>query len=130
MNSVKLKRQLTMERWSALIKESKESSLLLKDWLRENNISKDQYYYWKRKINDEHASAFSNSFVEVSANVINETKLPDISDKKDITSPLTDLSTVNNTTVASIKTETYSIDIYANINPSMLMQLLEVVKHV
>ena len=23
---------------------------LLKDWLEENDISKDQYYYWQRKV--------------------------------------------------------------------------------
>ena len=26
---------------------------LLKDWLEENNISKDQYYYWQRKVRNE-----------------------------------------------------------------------------
>ena len=45
MNSVKLKSQLKKERWIAIIKESKESPMLLKDWLKENNISKDQYYF-------------------------------------------------------------------------------------
>ena len=40
-------RQLQLQKWATLIQEYKDSGMKLIDWLHENNISKDQYYYCK-----------------------------------------------------------------------------------
>ena len=39
-----------MENWLSIINECKNSGMKVKDWLIENNISRDQYYYWYRRI--------------------------------------------------------------------------------
>ena len=38
-------KQLKLQHWATLIQEYNDSGLKLKDWLCENNLSKDQYYY-------------------------------------------------------------------------------------
>ena len=45
-------RQLQLQKWATLIQEYKESGMKLIDWLHENNISKDQYYYWRRQLKE------------------------------------------------------------------------------
>ena len=37
--------------WKARIEEAKNSGQTIKSWCKENNISKQQYYYWNGKIN-------------------------------------------------------------------------------
>lgn len=45
-----VKSQLKLEQWSRVIAECQSSGMTVRAWCRENNISKDQYYYWLRKI--------------------------------------------------------------------------------
>ena len=58
--------QLKLQKWITLIQDSKASGMKLKDWLYENNISKDQYYYWYRKLKTEVVKSNLPAFVEVS----------------------------------------------------------------
>lgn len=39
-----------LETWTAIIQECRNSGMKTKDWLAENNISKDQYYYWFKQL--------------------------------------------------------------------------------
>lgn len=39
-------REKQLETWIANIKDCRNSGMKTKGWLAENNISKDQYYYW------------------------------------------------------------------------------------
>ena len=52
MNAKKQIDKAKLIKWSALIKEQSESSLKIKDWCAQNDITKDTYYYWKRKVMD------------------------------------------------------------------------------
>ena len=36
--------------WTAIIQECRNNGMKTKDWLAENNISKDQYYYWFKQL--------------------------------------------------------------------------------
>lgn len=45
-------REKQMESWSAVIHECRNSGMKTKDWLAQNNISKDQYYYWLRLLRE------------------------------------------------------------------------------
>ncbi len=51
-----VKSQIKLNHWAQLIKECQNSSLTIKEWCDSNNVSKDQYYYWLRKLR-EHAVA-------------------------------------------------------------------------
>lgn len=39
-------REKQLATWTAIIQECRNSGMKTKDRLAENNISKDQYYYW------------------------------------------------------------------------------------
>ena len=52
MNSVIVSKQLRLSRGSALVKACQESGLSVKAWCEMNGITKDTYYYWKRKLKD------------------------------------------------------------------------------
>ena len=43
-------REQQLATWTAIIQECRNSGMKTKDWLAENNISKDQYYYWFKQL--------------------------------------------------------------------------------
>ena len=42
--------QLRLQHWAEIIRSCQASGLAVTDWIRENGISKYQYYYWYRKV--------------------------------------------------------------------------------
>lgn len=66
MNTTKLKRELLANQWAQRIEDFKTSGLPLKEWLALNNLSKDQFYYWRRKLSDEVLDAVTTTtFVQL-----------------------------------------------------------------
>ena len=45
-------REKQLESWAVLIHECKNSGMKTKDWLAQNNISRDQNYYWLRLVRE------------------------------------------------------------------------------
>lgn len=56
-------KQIRIQQWSDIIKDCKASGLKVNDYCSENNISRDAYYYWLRKVKD--AALIQNGFVEI-----------------------------------------------------------------
>ena len=44
--------EVRLAQWTEIVKAAAErpSGTLLRDWLNDNGISRDQYYYWQRKV--------------------------------------------------------------------------------
>ena len=42
--------QYRLEQWTTIIQECVNSGKLVNAWCAENNISRDKYYYWLRKV--------------------------------------------------------------------------------
>lgn len=42
--------QYKLQQWDAIIQECRASGLMIKDWCQQNNIKKDHFYYWQRKV--------------------------------------------------------------------------------
>ena len=47
--------QVRLSHWVQVVQaaNTRPPGQFLKDWLLENDISKDQYYYWQRKVRNE-----------------------------------------------------------------------------
>jgi hypothetical protein len=52
MNVSKVTHQVKLDRWTTLLNEQKSSGLSVKDWCSQNNISRDRFFYWKRKLKE------------------------------------------------------------------------------
>lgn len=46
----KLTNKYRLEQWTAIIQERINSGKRVNEWCKENNISRDSYYYWLRKV--------------------------------------------------------------------------------
>ena len=46
----KLTNKYRLEQWTAIIQERISSGKQVNEWCAENNISRDSYYYWLRKV--------------------------------------------------------------------------------
>lgn len=44
--------QHNLTKWAAIIKECRLSGMKILEWLEINNVSRDQYYYWQRKLKE------------------------------------------------------------------------------
>ena len=52
MNAKDLETQHNLKKRATIIKECRSSGMKILQWLEINNISKDQYYYWQRKLKE------------------------------------------------------------------------------
>lgn len=50
MNTTLQTRELKLNRWAQLIHECKNSGLSAKEWMQQNGIRKNQFYYWQRQL--------------------------------------------------------------------------------
>jgi len=67
MNSALITRQVHLQEGASMLKACSKSGMSVKAWLRENGISRDKYYYWKRKLKDICLDELCPSFVEIAA---------------------------------------------------------------
>lgn len=65
MNAVVVKNELQISQWASLVQECQSSGMKKSDWLRSKGITKDQYYYWRRRVMDHSLQAMNASFVEI-----------------------------------------------------------------
>ncbi len=52
MNIAQVTHQAKLDRWTGILKEQNSSGLSVKDWCSQNGISRDQFFYWKRKLKE------------------------------------------------------------------------------
>ena len=52
MNTTAKIHQAKMAKWAALIKEQSESTLTVKEWCDQNNVTIHAYHYWKHRLKE------------------------------------------------------------------------------
>ncbi|MBP5623832.1 MAG: hypothetical protein J6X36_03090 [Lachnospiraceae bacterium] len=50
MSARNIIRQARLNEWAAKFSDQKASGLKVADWCKQNNVSKDTYFYWKRQV--------------------------------------------------------------------------------
>lgn len=65
MSAKKQLRKAKLIKWSALIKEQSESGLNVRAWCAQNDISKDSFYYWRRRVKEELIDSITPDIIPV-----------------------------------------------------------------
>lgn len=77
MNTSKLAHQARLRSWAESFRDQKESGLTVMEWCSQNGVSKDAYFYWKRRLRDEYVESRLPEIV----------KIPLASETRDCASP-------------------------------------------
>lgn len=64
-----VKKTVRLQYWQQRIDEFNSSGMILREWLEQNNITKDTYYYWLRKCR---TASFENLPAEVKSQLPEE----------------------------------------------------------
>lgn len=56
-----VKKQLSMQYWASIIADRKSSGLNIDEYCKENNISRNSYFYWLRQIRENVASSIDST---------------------------------------------------------------------
>ena len=102
-----------LESWAAIIHECKNSGIKTKDWLAENNISRDQYYYWLRLVREQ--AYFQGNPSETINQVV----------KIECDEPIVNTSSTSPDMI-TVKYGRLQMDIPVNANPDTIKALMEV----
>ena len=109
MNAKELETQHNLKKWAAIIKECRSSGMKILQWLEINNISKDQYYYWQKKLKETCIDTF----------------------ERQAATELTVTHTVckNDAIAAVIKTNGITFEITNTATPDLIKNLIEAFNH-
>jgi hypothetical protein len=114
--------QLQLQKWTTIIQEYMSSGMKLKDWLYENNISKDQYYYWHRKLKEEAIRCNMQTFVDITE----VSQPPAVAESKNL--PVAHEN--NNEPAAVIRFQNYSIEINNTASVEIIRNLVKAMAYV
>ncbi len=118
MNSLPAEKQYQLAKWADIIKSCKSSGMMVSEWLKQNNVSKDQYYYLQRKLKDACLESLQEeqvAFVELPVEASRGSTNKPVTKKATIKS--TTLTPENNVVDATLKIACANIDIYDNASP-------------
>lgn len=130
MNAKELETQHNLKKWAAIIKECHSSGMKILQWLEINNISKDQYYYWQKKLKETCIDTFERqaaTFVELPV-----TKEVPESTELTVTHTVCkndDSYFKDNMIAAVIKTNRVTFEITNTATPDFIKNLIEAFNH-
>ena len=130
MNAKELETQHNLKKWVAIIKECRSSGMKILQWLEINNISKDQYYYWQKKLKETRLDTFERqaaTFVELPV-----TKEVPASTELTVTHTVCkndDSYFKDNMIAAVIKTNRVTFEITNTATPDFIKNLIEAFNH-
>ena len=129
MKPKELETQHNLTKWAAIIKECRSSGMRIFEWLELNNVSKDQYYYWQRKLKETCIDTLEKqqtTFVELP--VVNEQF-----STAEITISHSACDTKNNVTssdnTAIIKVNGITLELDNNASSVFIKNLIEALKY-
>ena len=113
-------REKQLANWAAIVRECKTSGMKTKDWLAENNISKDQYYYWFRQLRN--AACAQNTESQIMP--IADQEKPQIV-RVDCSDYQNDCALENGNSTIQIKRGSISIEINGSADPAAVRSIME-----
>lgn len=117
--------EVRLAQWTEIVQAaaSRPSGTLLRDWLDDNGISRDQYYYWQRKVRAHAYDSMQKSADSSSVPAIAFAEVP-------VPRNLTAINTPNIQHVYSpaavINIKGISIELTNNASPELISSILKV----
>ena len=117
-------------RWKQILLECQQrpAGTSVRQWLKENHILEQSYYYWQRKFRKEAYDQMENSCLPSVPDTTNAVSFVEISAPAHQEAPMEcNLETIK--PAAVIKTATISIAISNDISEQLLLKILQEVAH-
>lgn len=122
--------EIRTAQWKKIIHncQHRSSGKSIKQWLEENGILEQSYYYWQRKFRNEAYNQIEESSLPVVSDTNNTVSFVEVSAPVHQEIPL-EYNTETIKPVAVIKTTTMSIAISNDISDQLLSKILQEVSH-
>lgn len=131
MKPKELETQHNLTKWAAIIKECHSSGMRILEWLELNNVSKDQYYYWQRKLKETCIDTLEKqqtTFVELP--VVNEqSSTAEITISHSACDTKNNVTSSDNTVAAIIKVNGITLELDNNASSVFMKNLIEALKY-
>lgn len=118
------KHKVQLLRWKALIQDRMNSKLKILEWCKQNNVTKDAYYYWLKQLRIE---AFPEVNSKLSRAVIKESN--SFVEIQPVASPIVAPVSISSKPSAKIRINGLEIDLFDNASPCFIRQLMEAVRY-
>jgi hypothetical protein len=115
MNSASLVHQAKLRKWSDLIRDQQSSSLSVASWFKQQQLSKNKFYYWKRKLKDHYVKAQLPDILPITASSVQQSCTTD-------TTPSLQSSLI-------LFINGISIEINENTSEHLLTKVIKAVRH-
>src|SRR5690554_2600784 len=66
MNAKNMKTKYNLKQWHLIVQDCRNSGMKVDDWSKQNDINRNSYYYWYKKIREAACEALAESNVAVS----------------------------------------------------------------
>ena len=118
MNTTQIVHQTNLNKWADIIRGQQSSSLTVKDWCSQHQVSKDQFYYWKRKLKDKFVESQLPDIISISSQ-ISEPCCTSCTTDTTVTTPSSVIISING----------ISIEITENTSELLLAKVIKVVRN-
>ncbi|MDY6308265.1 MAG: hypothetical protein SPL49_07175 [Oribacterium sp.] len=119
--------QLRLQHWAEIIRSCQASGLAVTDWIRENGISKYQYYYWYRKVRTAALESAGQLPQEDQKNSLVEIPVqhPTVINEKTEAPTVQPVSPMPSESKAIFRTDRFSFEISECTSPELLHMILQ-----
>lgn len=67
MNAKNMKTEYNLKQWQLIIQDCHNSGMKVNDWCKQNDVNRNSYYYWYRRVRDAACEALAENKVTVSS---------------------------------------------------------------
>ena len=129
MSAKTIIQQARLNEWASRFADQKASGLTVAEWCEINAISKDLYYYWKRRVKDSLLSQALPDIVPLSLS----TSHPVVMDSTAVSTPIEEshstCTTCTTVSCARVQFNGVTIELDASAPESLICSLIKAVKY-
>lgn len=118
------KHKVQLQRWKVLIQDRLNSNLKILEWCKQNNVSKDAYYYWLKQIRIEAVSQANSKFNNQSITESNS-----FVEIQPVESSVLASRPIRSRTSAIIRDKCFEIELLDDASTTFIRKLMEAIRY-